>query len=82
MCVHACARTHMNRHTYMYTHTHMRTHTLAVTYIVFIALVGCFVVNILHAVGFFGFCGGITNWIAVELFFVKIPLIYGRCVIV
>ena len=64
----------------MYTHT--RTHTLAVTCIVFIALVGCFVVNILHAVGFFGFCGGITNWIAVELFFVKIPLIYGRCVIV
>ena len=30
--------------------------------------------------GFFGFFGGLTNWIAVELFFVKIPLIYGRCV--
>ena len=43
-------------------------------------LVGCLVVSILRAVSFFGFCGGITNWIAVELFFVKVPLIYGRYV--
>ena len=42
--------------------------------------IGCFVTNILLAVGLFGFFGGITNWIAMELFFVKVPLIYGRCV--
>lgn len=45
-----------------------------------ITVAGCLVVSVLRAVSFFGFCGGITNWIAVELFFVKIPLIYGRYV--
>ena len=45
---------------------------------VFNTLVGCFVINILRAMGMFGFFGGIANWIAVEMLFVKIPLIYGR----
>lgn len=44
-------------------------------------MAGCFVTNILLAVGLFGFFGGITNWIAMELFFVKVPLIYGSGVV-
>lgn len=42
---------------------------------------GCVSVRILRAIGLFGFVGGITNWIAIEMLLVRIPYLIGTGVI-
>ena len=32
------------------------------------------------SIGLFAFSGGFTNWIAIQMLFYKIPLIYGQYV--
>ena len=33
--------------------------------------------RVLRAVGLFGFIGGVTNWVAIEMLFVRIPYLIG-----
>ena len=40
--------------------------------------VGCFLSRLVRVIGVFGFVGGLTNWIAVEMLFFKIPGCVGR----
>ena len=49
------------------------THTL-------LFIVGCISVRVLRAVGLFGFIGGITNWVAIEMLFVRVPFLIGTYV--
>ena len=37
----------------------------------------CMTVRTLRAVGIFGFLGGITNWVAIEMLFVRVPFLIG-----
>lgn len=42
---------------------------------------GCITVRIIRAVGVFGFLGGLSNWIAVEMLFRSVPFLIGTGVI-
>jgi hypothetical protein len=44
-------------------------------------LEGCISVRVLRAVGLFGFIGGITNWVAIEMLFIRVPFLIGTGVI-
>jgi hypothetical protein len=44
-------------------------------------LAGCVSVRVLRAVGLFGFIGGVTNWVAIEMLFVRIPYLIGTGVV-
>ena len=37
--------------------------------------------NIFYAIGFFALSGSVTNWLAVQMLFEKVPFLYGSGVI-